>query len=107
MPAVQQTFSPSSATDDSCACCGFGTSKREFLLASCKARHLKQTSWQKGCPQHGLLRVHSAKGDVAARDDDPERETSAFTPQKLKLLRETLSPPRREKRGAPAQGPSF
>ena len=42
----------------------------------------------------------SAKGDVAARDDDPERETSAFTPQKLKLLRETLSPPRREKRGS-------
>ena len=33
----------------------------------------------------------SAKGDVAARDDDPERETSAFTPQKLKLLRETLA----------------
>ena len=42
----------------------------------------------------------SAKGDVAPRDDDPERETSAFTPQKLKLLRETLSPPRREKRGS-------
>ena len=42
----------------------------------------------------------SAKGDVAAHSDDPERETSAFTPQKLKLLRETLSPPRREKRGS-------
>ena len=42
----------------------------------------------------------SAKGDVAAHSDDPERETSAFTPQKLKLLRETLSPPRPEKRGS-------
>ena len=37
---------------------------------------------------------------MAPRDDELERETSAFTPQKLKLLRETLSPPRREKRGS-------
>ena len=42
----------------------------------------------------------SRTSDVAPRDDDPERETSAFTPQKLKLLRETLSPPRPEKRGS-------
>ena len=59
-----------------------------LLLASCKAlaKHLKQTSWQKG-PRT----TWAAAGT---------RETSAFTPQKLKLLRETLSPPRREKRGS-------
>ena len=43
---------------------------------------------------------------MAPRDDDPERETSAFTPQKLKLLRETLSPPRPEKRGSACGRPA-
>ena len=37
---------------------------------------------------------------MAPRDDDLERETSAFTPQKLKLLREKLSTPRPEKGGS-------
>ena len=37
---------------------------------------------------------------MAPRDDDLERETSAFTPQKLKLLREKLSTPRPEQRGS-------
>ena len=42
----------------------------------------------------------SRASDVAPRDDDLERETSAFTPQKLKLLREKLSTPRPEKGGS-------
>jgi len=42
----------------------------------------------------------SRASDVAPRDDDLEREASAFTPQKLKLLREKLSTPRPEKRGS-------
>ena len=42
----------------------------------------------------------SRTSDVAPRDDDLERETSAFTPQKLKLLREKLSTPRPEKGGS-------
>ena len=42
----------------------------------------------------------SRTSDVAPRDDDLERETSAFTPQKLKLLREKLSTPRPEQRGS-------
>ena len=41
----------------------------------------------------------SRTSDVAPRDD-LERETSAFTPQKLKLLREKLSTPRPDKRGS-------
>ena len=42
----------------------------------------------------------SRASDVAPRDEDLERETSAFTPQKLKLLREKLSTPRPDKRGS-------
>ena len=33
------------------------TSRDPLLASSALAKHLKQTSWQKGCPQHGLLRV--------------------------------------------------